>query len=148
MSVTKEQVLEALRSVQDPDLHKDIVTLEFVKDVRIEGGRVDFTIELTTPACPVRDEMKAEAERGRHPAGEPEHERVDDKDEQADCHEQQRQREKLEDRPHARVQHPEDERDAEERPPAALVIDSVYQPGRNPERRRVDQQPQQERHLN
>lgn len=63
MSVTKEQVLEALRSVQDPDLHKDIVTLEFVKDVRIDGGHVDFTIELTTPACPVREEMKAEAEQ-------------------------------------------------------------------------------------
>ena len=62
MSVTQEQVLGALRTVQDPDLHKDIVTLGFVKDVRIEGGAVDFTIELTTPACPVRDEMKAEAE--------------------------------------------------------------------------------------
>ena len=51
-----------LRTVQDPDLHKDIVALEFVKDVKISGGEVDFTIELTTPACPVRDEMKAEAE--------------------------------------------------------------------------------------
>ena len=59
MSVTKEQVLEALRSVQDPDLHKDIVALDFVKDVKIDGGQVDFTIELTTPACPVREEMKA-----------------------------------------------------------------------------------------
>jgi ATP-binding protein involved in chromosome partitioning len=63
VSVTQEDVLAALRTVQDPDLHKDIVTLGFVKDVRIEGGQVDFTIELTTPACPVRDEMKAEAER-------------------------------------------------------------------------------------
>ena len=63
MSVTQEQVLSALGTVQDPDLHKDIVTLGFVKDVRIEGGEVDFTIELTTPACPVRDEMKAEAEQ-------------------------------------------------------------------------------------
>ena len=62
MSVSKEQVLEALRTVQDPDLHKDIVTLGFVKDVAIAGGEVDFTIELTTPACPVRDQMKAEAE--------------------------------------------------------------------------------------
>ncbi len=62
MSVTQEQVLDALRTVQDPDLHKDIVALEFVKDVKINGGEVDFTIELTTPACPVRDEMKAEAE--------------------------------------------------------------------------------------
>jgi ATP-binding protein involved in chromosome partitioning len=62
VSVTREQVLAALSSVQDPDLHKDIVALGFVKDVRIEGGEVDFTIELTTPACPVRDQMKAEAE--------------------------------------------------------------------------------------
>jgi ATP-binding protein involved in chromosome partitioning len=62
VSVTREQVLEALRTVQDPDLHKDIVALGFVKDVRVDDGAVDFTIELTTPACPVRDEMKAEAE--------------------------------------------------------------------------------------
>ena len=63
MSVTQDEVLAALRTVQDPDLHKDIVALGFVKDVRIQGGSVDFTIELTTPACPVRDEMKAEAEQ-------------------------------------------------------------------------------------
>jgi ATP-binding protein involved in chromosome partitioning len=63
VSVTQEQVLAALRGVQDPDLHKDIVTLGFVKDVRIDGGAVDFTIELTTPACPVKDQMKGEAER-------------------------------------------------------------------------------------
>jgi len=62
VNVTEEQVLAALRTVQDPDLHKDIVTLQFVKDVKIDGGAVDFTIELTTPACPVREEMKAEAE--------------------------------------------------------------------------------------
>lgn len=63
MSVTQEQVLAVLRSVQDPDLHKDIVSLGFVKDVRVAGSEVDFTIELTTPACPVRDVMKAEAEQ-------------------------------------------------------------------------------------
>ncbi len=63
MSITQEQVLSALRSVQDPDLHKDIVSLGFVKEVKICGGAVDFTIELTTPACPVKDQMKAEAER-------------------------------------------------------------------------------------
>ena len=63
MSVTREQVLAALRHVQDPDLHKDIVTLGFVKDVQISGSEVDFTVELTTPACPVKDVMKAEAER-------------------------------------------------------------------------------------
>jgi len=63
LSVTREQVLDALRTVQDPDLHKDIVTLNFVKEVRIQGGEVDFTVELTTPACPVKDQMKAEAEQ-------------------------------------------------------------------------------------
>ncbi len=63
MSVTKEQVLSALRGVQDPDLHKDIVTLGFVKDVQVKGGEVDFTIELTTPACPVKEDMKAQAEQ-------------------------------------------------------------------------------------
>jgi ATP-binding protein involved in chromosome partitioning len=63
VSVTRDEVLAALRTVQDPDLHKDIVTLGFVKDVKLSDGEVDFTIELTTPACPVRDEMKAEAER-------------------------------------------------------------------------------------
>jgi ATP-binding protein involved in chromosome partitioning len=51
-----------LRTIQDPDLHKDIVTLGFVKEVKIEGDEVDFTIELTTPACPVKDQMKSEAE--------------------------------------------------------------------------------------
>jgi ATP-binding protein involved in chromosome partitioning len=59
---TKEQVLDALRAVQDPDLRKDIVTLGFVKEVAIDGGDVRFTIELTTPACPVKDQLKAEAE--------------------------------------------------------------------------------------
>jgi ATP-binding protein involved in chromosome partitioning len=62
VSVSQDQVLAALRAVQDPDLHKDIVTLGFVKDVKIAGGEVDFTIELTTPACPVKDQLKAEAE--------------------------------------------------------------------------------------
>ena len=62
MSVTKEQVLSALRGVQDPDLHKDIVTLGFVKEVKVRGGEVDFTVELTTPACPVKDDMRAQAE--------------------------------------------------------------------------------------
>jgi ATP-binding protein involved in chromosome partitioning len=63
VSLNQDNVLAVLRTVQDPDLHKDIVTLGFVKDVKIEGGEVDFTIELTTPACPVRDQMKAEAEQ-------------------------------------------------------------------------------------
>jgi len=62
MPLTDAQVLEALRSVHDPDLHLDIVTLGFVKDLVIDGGRVSLTIELTTPACPVREQLKSEAE--------------------------------------------------------------------------------------
>ncbi len=62
MTVTQDQVLDVLRKVQDPDLHKDIVTLGFVKEVKIEGGEIDFTIELTTPACPVKDQLKSQAE--------------------------------------------------------------------------------------
>jgi len=58
---TAEQVLNALKAVQDPDLRRDIVSLGFVKDVRVQNGDVAFTIELTTPACPVRDVMKEEA---------------------------------------------------------------------------------------
>jgi ATP-binding protein involved in chromosome partitioning len=54
-------VLDALRGVRDPDLNKDIVTLKFIKNLRIDGGRVAFTIELTTPACPVKDQMREQA---------------------------------------------------------------------------------------
>ena len=60
-SVSEAAVLDALRAVRDPDLQRDIVTLKFVKDLRIDGGRVGFTIELTTPACPVKDQMREQA---------------------------------------------------------------------------------------
>ncbi len=60
-TVSEDQVLSALRVVQDPDLHRDIVSLGFVKDVRICEGAVAFKVELTTPACPVKDELKAQA---------------------------------------------------------------------------------------
>jgi ATP-binding protein involved in chromosome partitioning len=61
MALEQAQILQALTAVKDPDLHKDIVKLGFVKDVAIDGGRVAFTIELTTPACPVKDQMKEQA---------------------------------------------------------------------------------------
>ena len=61
-TVTEAAVLDALRVVKDPDLHKDIVTLKFVRDLQIEGGRVAFKIQLTTPACPVKDMLKSQAE--------------------------------------------------------------------------------------
>lgn len=61
LAVTEAHVLTALKSVQDPDLKRDIVSLGFIKDLRVNGGTVAFTIELTTPACPVRDLMREEA---------------------------------------------------------------------------------------
>lgn len=60
-SLDQAAVLDALRAVKDPDLHRDIVSLGFVKDVVIDRGRVAFTIELTTPACPVKDLMRDQA---------------------------------------------------------------------------------------
>ncbi|MBZ0253281.1 MAG: iron-sulfur cluster carrier protein ApbC [Candidatus Methylomirabilis sp.] len=62
MAVTQEHVLAALRRVQDPDLRRDIVTLGFVKDLEIDGGAVRFLVELTTPACPVKEQLKKECE--------------------------------------------------------------------------------------
>jgi ATP-binding protein involved in chromosome partitioning len=59
--LTQDVVLDALRGVQDPDLHRDIVSLGFVKDLSITGSRVSFAIELTTPACPVKQQMEAAA---------------------------------------------------------------------------------------
>ncbi len=61
MSVEQSAVLDALKIVHDPDLHRDIVSLGFIKDLRIQGGHVAFTIELTTPACPVKDQMRDQA---------------------------------------------------------------------------------------
>ncbi len=55
--MTKEQVLQALSNVQEPDLGKDLVTLNMIKDIVIEGNDVSFTIVLTTPACPMKDLM-------------------------------------------------------------------------------------------
>jgi len=56
--MTKEKVLEALSNVQEPDLGKDLVTLNMVKDIAIEGNYVSFTVVLTTPACPMKDMIK------------------------------------------------------------------------------------------
>ena len=59
---TKEQVLDALRNIIDPDLGRDIVSLGFVREPAICDGTVKVTINLTTPACPVKDQMKTKAE--------------------------------------------------------------------------------------
>ena len=57
----RDAVLNALRAVIDPDIRRDIVTLGFVKDLSVADGRVAFTIELTTPACPVKDQLREQA---------------------------------------------------------------------------------------
>jgi ATP-binding protein involved in chromosome partitioning len=59
--LTEAAILDALKVVRDPDLNRDIVSLKFVKNVRIDGGAVAFVIELTTPACPVKDQMRDQA---------------------------------------------------------------------------------------
>jgi ATP-binding protein involved in chromosome partitioning len=59
--ITESAVLEALTVVRDPDLNRDIVSLKFIKNLRIDGGAVSFAIELTTPACPVKEQMRDQA---------------------------------------------------------------------------------------
>ncbi|MGX5819729.1 Mrp/NBP35 family ATP-binding protein [Chitinophaga lutea] len=56
--ITKEKVLEALSNVEEPDLGKDLVTLNMVKDIEIDGNKVKFTVVLTTPACPLKDMIR------------------------------------------------------------------------------------------
>ena len=56
--VSTDQVLDALRAVKDPELHKDVITLRMIDDVKVDGGRVSFTFNLTTPACPLRSQFE------------------------------------------------------------------------------------------
>jgi ATP-binding protein involved in chromosome partitioning len=56
--MTTEAILQALSNVQEPDLGKDLVTLNMIKDIAIEGDQVSFTVVLTTPACPMKDMIK------------------------------------------------------------------------------------------
>jgi ATP-binding protein involved in chromosome partitioning len=60
-TVTSEAVTRALSTVQEPELHRDLVTLNMIRDVTISGGEVGFTIVLTTPACPLRGRIEREA---------------------------------------------------------------------------------------
>jgi ATP-binding protein involved in chromosome partitioning len=60
--MTTEEILKALSNVQEPDLGKDLVTLNMIQDLKVEGDAVSFTIVLTTPACPMKDLMKNASE--------------------------------------------------------------------------------------
>lgn len=58
MELTKESVLSALRHVDDPDIKKDLVTLNMIQDIAIDGKKLSFTVMLTTPACPLKEVIK------------------------------------------------------------------------------------------
>jgi ATP-binding protein involved in chromosome partitioning len=59
--VSQDEILAALSKVQEPELHKDLVTLNMIRDLNIESGKVSFTVVLTTPACPLRSQIEREA---------------------------------------------------------------------------------------
>lgn len=61
--ITEQQVLAALSTVQEPELGGDLVSRRMIKDLKITGGTVAFAVELTTPACPLKDEIQTECER-------------------------------------------------------------------------------------
>ncbi|MEN2981447.1 MAG: Mrp/NBP35 family ATP-binding protein [Thermus sp.] len=69
MALSEERVLEALRTVMDPELGKDLVSLGMVGEIRLEGGRLDLLIQLTTPACPLKGQIEAEIRRALAPLG-------------------------------------------------------------------------------
>ncbi|MFQ5803856.1 MAG: Mrp/NBP35 family ATP-binding protein [Candidatus Methylomirabilales bacterium] len=59
--ITEEAVLTTLRKVNDPELHRDLVSLGMVKEIKVDGAAVAVSVELTTPACPLRDQIEADA---------------------------------------------------------------------------------------
>jgi ATP-binding protein involved in chromosome partitioning len=61
--ITQEAVIEALKTVNDPELHRDIVSLGMVKNLQVADGKVKFTVELTTPACPLRERIDADCKK-------------------------------------------------------------------------------------
>jgi ATP-binding protein involved in chromosome partitioning len=68
-AISEAAVLDALRTVQEPELGGDLVTRNMVRDLAVDGSRVAFTIELTTPACPLKDQIEAEVRRALTPVG-------------------------------------------------------------------------------
>jgi ATP-binding protein involved in chromosome partitioning len=58
MNFTASDILKALSTVEDPDLKRDLVSLNMIKDVKVEQGRVSFTVVLTTPACPLKEKIR------------------------------------------------------------------------------------------
>lgn len=69
MTLSREHALDALRKVNDPELFRDIVSLNMVKDVQVEGTAVRLTVELTTPACPLKETIQRDVENALKQAG-------------------------------------------------------------------------------
>ena len=61
LEISQEKILAALSKVQEPELHKDLVSLNMIRDLKIQKGAVSFTVVLTTPACPLRGRIESEA---------------------------------------------------------------------------------------
>jgi ATP-binding protein involved in chromosome partitioning len=62
MSFSQNDILKALSTVEDPDLHRDLVSLNMIKDVQVEANKVTFTVVLTTPACPLKEKIRQDCE--------------------------------------------------------------------------------------
>src|SRR5882762_11748089 len=63
MSLSENDILNALRQVQEPELHKDLVTLNMIRDLKLDGNNISFSLMLTTPACPLRGQIQEEAKQ-------------------------------------------------------------------------------------
>lgn len=72
MSISKESVIEALKHVNDPDLHQNLVSLNMIKELKVDGKNIEFTLELTTPACPMKNKMKQDCIDAIHQIVDPE----------------------------------------------------------------------------
>jgi len=66
MAISKDDVLNALRHVDDPDLKKDLVTLNMIEEIAVDGNKVSFTVRLTTPACPLKEKIKNDCVKAVH----------------------------------------------------------------------------------
>ena len=62
MSFSQADILKALSTVEDPDLKRDLVSLNMIKDVKVESSKVSFTVVLTTPACPLKEKIRQDCE--------------------------------------------------------------------------------------
>ena len=69
MEITTDSAMAALRKVMDPELHRDLVSLGMVKDLKVEGGSASLQVELTTPACPLKETIARDVEAALRGAG-------------------------------------------------------------------------------